>query len=203
MKTQGRAGPVVLAGGVLVAMATVVSGCSLGQALSSDSGSPAPSGAASPGAAAPTIRAPWLQPEAELSDYSTRLGNNRVAAETAIKLGRSLYAEKQYWEVYVATAPSTLKPAYDPNNPATFDLAAKTVSRVDVLIATESGQAIKTFGAGGVDHEKTELTALAQQLLSMFPAAKTIGFQVLFGENNPHANATYQAGHLDYHSLVG
>jgi hypothetical protein len=202
MKTQVRVGPVVLAAAFLGAASTLVSGCSLGQSLSSDNGSPAPGATGSPGAS-PTNRAPWLLPEGELTDYSTRLGNSRVAAETAIKLGRSLYAQQQYWEVYVTTNPSTLKPAYDPNNPATFDLAAKGVSRVDVLIATESGPAIKAFGAGGAEHEKAQLTGLAQQLLSMFPGAKTIGFQVLFGENNPHANATYQAGHLDYHSLVG
>jgi hypothetical protein len=202
MKTQGRGGPTVLAAVVLATLASVVSGCSLGSSLSSDSGSPAPSATGSPGASA-TNRAPWLLPEGELTDYSTRLGNSRVAAETAIRLGRSLYAQKQYWEVYVTTNPSVLKPAYDPNNLATFDLAARAVSRVDVLIATESGLAIKAFGAGGAEHEKVELIGLAQQLQAMFPAAKTIGFQVLFGENNPHANATYQAGHLDYHSLVG
>jgi hypothetical protein len=199
MKTQVRVGPLVL---VAAFLSAVVSGCSLGQSLSSDSGSPAPGGTGSPAVSA-TARAPWLLPEGELTDYSTRLGNSRVAAETAIKLGRSLYAQQQYWEVYVTTDPSVLKPAYDPNNPATFDHAAKGVSRVDVLMATESGPAIKAFGAGGAEHEKAQLTGLAQQLLSIFPAAKTIGFQVLFGENNPHANATYQAGHLDYHSLAG
>jgi len=203
MKTQERAGQIVLAAAVLLAVATGVSGCSLGQSLSSDNGTPAPGAANSPGAATSPNRVPWLQPEAELSDYSTRLGNNRVAAETAIKLGRSLYAQQQFWEVYVTTDPSTLKPAYDPSNPTTFDVAAKTVNRLDVLIATESGPAMKAFGAGGAEHEKTQLVGLAQQLLAMFPSAKTVGFQVFFGENNPHANATYQAGHLDYHSLAG
>jgi hypothetical protein len=203
MTTQGWPGPVILAGAVLVGAVMMLSSCSLGQSLGSDPGNPAPSAATAPAPAASPKRAPWLQPENELTDYSTRLGNNRVAAATAIKLGRSLYAQQQYWEVYVTTDPSTPSPAYDPSNPSTLDLAAKAVSRVDVLIATESGGAIKAFGAGGAQHEKAELIGLAQQLLSLFPAAKTIGFQVLFGENNPHSNATYQAGHLDYHSLAG
>ncbi|HEV1998668.1 MAG TPA: hypothetical protein VGR61_11125 [Candidatus Dormibacteraeota bacterium] len=198
MKTQGRATALVR-GAILTAIVAAASGCSLGQSVSSDTGSPTPGVSGSPNAAPAPSRAPWLQPEAELTDYSTRLGNNRVAAETAIRLGRVLFAQQQYWEAYVTTDPAILKPDYDPGNLATFDRAAKEVSRVDMLIATESGPAIKAFGLGGAEHEKTELTGLAKLLLSIFPSARTVGFQVLFGENNPHANATYQAGHLDYH----
>jgi hypothetical protein len=193
MKTQGRTRPVIRRGAILAAMVAVISGCSPGQSVGSDNGSPGPSASASPG------RAPWLQPEGEFTDYSTRLGNNRVAAETAIKLGRHLFAQQQYWEVYVKTDPQTLKPDYDPGNPATFDRAAKGVSRVDMTIATESGPAIRAFGLGGAEHEKVQLTGLAKLLLSFFPSAKTIGFQIFFGENNLHANGIYQAGQLEYH----
>jgi hypothetical protein len=203
MKTQAWACRVSVARGLLLALALAVAGCSIGQSTSSTSSGPEPPATASPGGLAPSGRAPWLLPEAQLTDYSTRLGNNRVAAETAIKLGRSLYFQQQYWEVYVTTDPAVLKPAYDPSNPSTLDLAARVVSRVDVLIATESGPAIKAFGAGGAEHEKAQLIGLAQQLLPVFPSARTIGFQVLFGENNPHASATFQAGHLDYHVISG
>lgn len=203
MKTQGWVGPVGLARCTVVGALVVLSSCSLGQSLGSASESPAPSVTASPVAGASPSRPPWLLAENEVADYSTRLGNNRVAAETAIKLGRSLYAEQQYWEVYVATDPSTLNPPYDPSKPATLELSSTAVRRVDVFIATESGRAIKAFGAGGVENEKAELNRLVQQLLPLFPAVKTIVFQVLYGENNPHASATFQDGHLDYHSLAG
>ena len=193
----------LLRGAILAAAFVMVSGCSLGQSLGAQSGSPTPGETATPGALPSTGRAPWLQPEAELTDYSTRLGNNRVAAETAIKLGRALFAQQQYWEVYILTDPSTLRPAYDPGNPATFDRAAKGVSRVDMVIASESGPAIRAFGTGGTDHEKAQLIGLAKLLLTFFPSAKTIGFQVFFGENNLHANGIYKAGQLDYHGVPG
>jgi hypothetical protein len=130
------------------------------------------------------------------------VGNNRVAAEAALKLGRALYAQQQYWEVQVKTQPPTLSPGYDPGNPATFDRAARAVTQIDITMATESAQAVVAFGAGGVEHEKTELTGLAKLLLSLFPSAQTIGFQVLYGESNPHAYATYEGGHLDYRKPV-
>ncbi|MDP9324957.1 MAG: hypothetical protein M3O87_00280 [Candidatus Dormibacteraeota bacterium] len=180
MKTQ--------AGGIAAALAAVIlSSCSLGQALGAQSASPTPqpSQAESPVA---------------LPNYNARFGNNRVAAEAAVRVGRALYAQQQYWEVYVKSDPAALSSAFDPARPESFDAPAKEVQRIDLILATESGPSIRTYALGGVEHEKQVLVDVAKVLQAMFPAATTINLRVFYGEANLHATGTYQGGGLDYHA---
>jgi hypothetical protein len=180
MKTQ--------AGGFAAALAAVIlSSCSLGQALGAQSASPTPqpSQAASPMA---------------LPDYNARYGNNRVGAEAAVRVGRALYAQQQYWEAYVKTDPPVLSSTFDPVRPESFDVGAKEVQRIDLILATESGPSIRMYALGGVEHEKRVLVDVARVLQALFPSASTINLSVFYGEANLHATATYQGGGLDYHA---
>lgn len=165
----------------MVALVTGVTGCSPDQLLGARA---TPS--SSPGPAA---------------GFNPLLGNNRVAAEASLKVGRALFAKQQIWEPNVRTEPATLNPDYDPANPVSFDGVAKQVTRADLVIATESAPAIRAYGAGGVEHEKAELVQLAEVLRSIFPSAQTIGVEVFYGENNPHARAIYREGRLDYQPI--
>jgi hypothetical protein len=133
-----------------------------------------------------------------LPDYNSRYGNNRAGALASIRVGRALYAKKQFWEVYVRTDPAVLDGAYDPERPDTFDGLAKQVTQADLVLATESAESIKILAAGGVDHEKADLTDLAKVLLATFPSVHIVKIQVYFGEGNLHSTATYQDGRLDY-----
>jgi hypothetical protein len=136
-------------------------------------------------------------------DYNLRLGSNRFAAEAALTVGRQLYSQGgQYWEVNVRTDPLTLAGVYDPvaqPSPAQVGGGAKAVT---VFMATESAGAIKLFRAGGVDHEKAEITQVGVLLGRLFPGASTVTVQVFFGESSHYATATYSAGRLDYQVLI-
>lgn len=179
MKTWGS--------GLLAALtAMLLAGCSLGQALGAESSSPSgvPSGAVSP---------------VPLPNYNARYGNNRVAAEAAIKVGRGLYAQQQYWEVYVKTDPPQLSGTYDPGSSQSFDDSARQVQTLELVLATESGPSIRAYATGGVSHEIEVLTGVGKTLQGLFPASSQSNIRVFYGEGSLHATATFANGQLDYH----
>lgn len=182
MKTQRRAAGLVLSAVVML------SGCSLGQALGAGGASPSPG---NPGVDASGSPVP-------LPDYNSRYGNNRIGALASIRVGRALYAKKQFWEVYIRTDPAVLDGAYEPEHPESFDPLARQVNQADLILATESAESIKLLAAGGVGHEKADLTDLAKVVAAAFPSARVVKIQVYFGEGNLHSTATYQDGTLDY-----
>ncbi|MGI8610216.1 MAG: hypothetical protein ACR2MY_13510 [Candidatus Dormibacteria bacterium] len=136
-----------------------------------------------------------------LSDFNGRLGSNRVAAETAVLLGRKLYETGQYWEVYVRTAPATLAGKYDPADPSASAKAAAAVTQVDVIIATESGSAIKSFAAGGDAHERRILASLDTPLRQAFPNAGTETIRIFYGESFQHGVAVFNHGTLTQYTV--
>jgi hypothetical protein len=178
MKTKG--GPFLAA-----FTALALSGCSLGQALGAESSSPS----AGPSTAASTPPLP---------DYNARYGNNRVAAEAAVKVGRVLFAQQQYWEVYVKTDPAQPNGEYDPARPETFDATAREVQKLDLVLATESGPTIRTYATGGVAHETQVLTDAATTLQGVFTASTQTNVRVFYGEGSLHATATFSNGKLSY-----
>src|SRR5258708_36284885 len=61
-------------------------------------------------------------------------------------------------------------------------------------MATESSTAVSLFRAGGVAHEKAEITTMAALVAGLFPGATSITIQVYFGEANLYATAVYSGG---------
>lgn len=166
----------------IAAIATITGGCA-------PAGPPAsaPRPSPTPGASPPPI-----------PDFNARVGSNRVAAEASLKVARSLYADTEYWEVFVRTTPPQLDGKYDPADPATAAPLALQVTELDIVMATESAGTIRHFGAGGVNHERAEIRAAVNILKSAFPKATRISFRIFYGEAFQHATATYQAGVLNY-----
>jgi hypothetical protein len=134
--------------------------------------------------------------QAELPNYNSRLGSNRVAAVVAARLGRSLYTSGQYWEVYLRSTPAALPAKYDPGRPQDSTVAAATVTAAEVIMATESGASIKAFQAGGQAAEKQELAKLDTGIRAAFPNTGTITFRVFFGESFQYATAVFDHGQL-------
>jgi hypothetical protein len=156
-------------------------------------GSPSASSSSSPSATAAALAL----------DYNSRFGSNRFAAEAAVAVGRQLYSQGgQFWEINVRTDPTTLPGTYDPTvlGPRTHPVNGATA--ITVFMATESANAIKAYRAGGVDHEKAEVTRMAALLSTLFPTATTVTVQVYFGEANHYATATYSGGALTYKLLA-
>ena len=145
---------------------------------------------------APARPSPSAVPDPVLPDYNSRLGSNRVAAEAASALGRKLYAGGQYWEVYVRTTPATLPGQYDPGNPAASAPAAAAVTATEVVMASESAAAIKTFGAGGDAHERQVLGELDTLLRKAFPNLGSNNVRIFYGESFQHGVATFTGGKL-------
>ncbi|MHB8572013.1 MAG: hypothetical protein ACYDAY_03515 [Candidatus Dormibacteria bacterium] len=137
-----------------------------------------------------------VMPRADGQAFDGRLGNDRVAAEAAVLVGRLLFRESGYWETYAQVTPSGLGHV-DPTDPASLLDAGRQVTAVRLVMATESSTAVTSLRAGGHDHERTVVGGVAALLATRFPAAE-ITIQVLFGENHPHANATLQAGAFTY-----
>ena len=136
-----------------------------------------------------------------LPDFNSRLGSNRLAAEAAAQLGRELYTQGQYWEVYVRTQPSTLPGRYDPAQPQASAAAADSVTQVDIIMATEAGGAIQTFSAGGEAHERAELSSLDAVLRRAFPHVSTDTLRVFFGESFQHGVAVFNGGKLTQYTV--
>ncbi|MEA2682878.1 MAG: hypothetical protein QOK05_1206 [Chloroflexota bacterium] len=134
--------------------------------------------------------------QAELPNYNSRLGSNRVAAVVAARLGRSLYTSGQYWEVYLRSTPPALNDKYDPGRPEASTSAAATVTAAEVIMATESGASIKSFQAGGQAAEKQELTKLEADIRAAFPNTGTVTVRVFFGESFQYATAVFDHGQL-------
>ncbi|MEA2647517.1 MAG: hypothetical protein QOE92_2600 [Chloroflexota bacterium] len=185
------AGTVRARAALVAAAALLLGGCSLGQSLGAESGSSTPSTGARPQASGSPVALP---------NYNSRFGSNRTAAQAAVRVGRSLYAQQMYWEVYVKTDPAALAHDYDPTAPDTFTSGAQEVRSLQVILATESGTSIQLYAKAGVEQEKKVLAAVGAQLQEIFPNARTMTLQVYFGESNLHANATYAGGQLDYKS---
>jgi hypothetical protein len=131
-----------------------------------------------------------------LPDFNSRLGSNRVAAEAATRLGRKLFAGGQYWEVYVRTQPATLPGHYDPADPAASAPMAALVTSTEVVLATESGGAIKAFSAGGDAHERSVLLELDAILRQAFPNLVGDSMRIFYGESFQHGTATFDHGRL-------
>ena len=171
--------------------AALLAGCS---GSSASTNPPADVGkTASPNAGATASSSP-----APLPNFNGNFGNNRFAAVAALRLARILFAQQQYWEVYVRTTPATLDGTYDPLNAGSFDAAARQATAIDLVLATEATTAIQLYGGGGVVHEKTELTSVGSMLAAMFPNARTVNMKVFYGEASLHATAVYSGGALDY-----
>jgi hypothetical protein len=158
------------------------------------------------GCASPVARkagpSPAVSPVAEvpLPDYNSRLGSNRLAAEAGVALGRLLYQGGQYWEVYVRTTPPVLPGKYDPGHPQASAPAAALVTQVDVVMATESGAAIRVFGAGGDAHERAVLSELDAALRKAFPNLATDNMRVFYGESFQHGAAVFDHGKLSQYT---
>ena len=158
-------------------------------------------GACTPAQPAATPPSPSPSPSPSppaIPDFNGRVGSNRVAAEASLRAGRALYADGEYWEVFVRTTPPQLTGTYDPGDPASATPIAAQATDIDVVMATESGAAIRLFGAGGVVHEKAEINRVVKVLTAAFPNVKNISFRVFYGEAFQHATAHYHAGVLDY-----
>jgi len=102
-----------------------------------------------------------------------------------------------YWEAIVHTTPSTLG-TVDPGDPAGYVRADARATSVDLILATESGVAVREFRSGGHDHEKAVVLSVAQLLQQLFPKATVITVEVLYGESHLHSKSTYTSGQLDY-----
>lgn len=139
---------------------------------------------------------PSAAPEPALPDFNSRLGSNRVAAEAAATLGRRLYAGGQYWEVYVRTQPAALPGLYDPGDPGASRPAAARVTATEVVMATESGAAIKAFSQGGEAHEREVMIDLDGLLRQAFPGLGTDNIRIFFGESFQHALVMFDHGKL-------
>ena len=140
-------------------------------------------------------------PEVALPDFNSRLGSNRLAAEASAGLGRVLFTKGEYWEVYVRTTPATLPGKYDPADPAASGTAAAAVTQADVIIATESGAAIKDFGSGGEAHEREVLSELDAALRKAFPSMTVDNMKVFYGESFQHGAATFTGGTLTQYTV--
>ncbi len=157
-------------------------------------------GACSLGGAPEAATTPSPSPTASpvIPDFNARVGSNRVASEASLQVGRVLYADGEYWEVFVRTTPPQLLGKYDPADPASAVPLAAQVTDVDIVMATESGGTIRHFGAGGVAHEKAEINLVVKTIKQAFTSVRRITFRVFYGEAFQHATATFQDGVLDY-----
>ena len=175
----------------------VLAGCAQNTSGSSP-GSPSPA----PSVSSPLSPTP-AAPTPALPDYNARFGSNRYAAEAAVALGRQLYSQGgQYWELNVRTDPPSLGGVYDPVAPGPPARAVAGAKSVAVFMATESAVAISLFRAGGVAHEKAEVSQAAALVAGLFPGAASVTIQVYFGEANLYATAVYRGGSLDYRPAV-
>jgi hypothetical protein len=150
--------------------------------------SPSPSAAPTPAASA----AP--------PDYNSRLGTNRAGAEAAALLGKQL-ATGGYWEVAVRTVPAQLG-SWPPGSAEQLRLRT-TVTAATVVMATESSGAIRSFRAGGHEHEQAVILSLLRPLAAYFPSATDLEVLVFYGESDQHAVGSYQHGSLTYRVLDG
>ena len=139
---------------------------------------------------------PSAAAEPALPDFNSRLGSNRVAAEAATALGRRLYLGGQYWEVYVRTQPAILPGHYDPADPGASAPAAALVTSTEVVMATESGAAIKLFSQGGDAHERQVLGDLDGILRHAFPNLAADNLRIFYGESFQHGVASFDHGKL-------
>lgn len=108
----------------------------------------------------------------------------------------------QYWELNVRTEPVSVGAAYDPTATGPPARPAAGARSVTIFMATESAAAVSLFRAGGVSHEKAEITTAAALVAGLFPGATSVTIQVYFGEANLYATAVYSSGRLDYRPSV-
>jgi hypothetical protein len=157
------------------------------------SGVPNTSAVATP---APTRSAATPPAEAALPDFNSRLGSNRLAAEAGALVGRRLFRKGQYWEVFIRTQPVSLPGRYDPGNPAASAPQAAQVTAAEVVLATESGAAIKAFSEGGEEHERQVLAEVDADVRQAFPNIRTDTIRVFYGEAFQHSTAIFERGRL-------
>jgi hypothetical protein len=148
------------------------------------SGTPPPTAGATPPATALAL------------DYNARFGNNRPAATAALLIGRILYSDAGYWEVFVETQPASL-PTGGATDAISVLRAGRPASSVLVVMASEAGDAIKRFAGRNVATERAEVLKLARLAAVRFPSA-SITVRVYYGEQHQHASATYAGGKLTY-----
>lgn len=133
-------------------------------------------------------------------DYNRRLGTNRAAAEAAAQIGRQLAGQSGYWEVSIRTKPDAL--AW--SDEASFQEAQRArVTDVTVVMATESGAAVRSFRAGGHPHEQSVVNQVAAALQALFKSAASVQVLVFFGESDEHAIGVLAAGKVSYRVLDG
>jgi hypothetical protein len=153
--------------------------------------------------AGPTPSASHPVVDVPLPDFNSRLGSNRLAAEAAARLGRRLFSQGQYWEVYLRTQPTTLKGKYDPAHPELSAPAAAQVTAAEVVIATESGAAVKAYSNQGRVKQQDELAGLEQDVRQAFPQVSTVTVRIFFGEAFQYAAAVFEHGQLSQYTVKG
>jgi hypothetical protein len=131
--------------------------------------------------------------------YNGRAGSNRAAAEVSFAIARDLFKDGvSYWEVFVRTTPLDPDPPSDPLDAAQLARQGAAVTRVDMVMATEAGQAVQKFRAGGHAHEQGVMEGELALLRQAFPKASTIQMRIYYGESHQHALATWSGGALQY-----
>jgi len=135
-----------------------------------------------------------------VADYNRRLGTNRAAAEAAAQIGRQLAAQSGYWDVSIRTHPDALQWSED----AAFQETQRArVTEVTAVMATEAGPAVRSFRAGGRDHEEAVVKQIATALQALFRSAISVQVLVFFGESEEHAVGTAAGGKFTYRVLDG
>lgn len=175
---------------VLILLGLLVIGGVISRLAGAGQDTPGTSASASPVTQAPIVA---VSPR----EFATRAGNNRAGAAAAQVVAKSLYADHQsYWEVFIRTTPSALPPV-DPTNPDTALQSGSAVTDIKMVMATESGVALKHFMAGGHPHEQATMLGVAELLRSRFPRA-VISIDIYYGESHQHATATYTGSTFVY-----
>jgi len=141
-----------------------------------------------PTAAPPTPSAlPTLPP----IGFNHRYGNNPIASADAFAMERKLFAQKQYWEVAIATQPAEVGYVVLTDVAGTARARPK-LNALTLVLATESLATIKELLTGGDPAQQAYCVSLLDQLRGTgYNNLSSATVDVYFGEQDRHAELSW------------
>ena len=123
--------------------------------------------------------------------YNHRYGNNPVAAADAFALERSLYAQKQFWEIGMRTDPASAGNVEESDATAVKGARAG-FTNVLVIMASESLPTLRALVALGDKGQQAYCTHLIDTLRGEgYTGLTTATVLVFFGESDRHASLNW------------
>ena len=123
--------------------------------------------------------------------YNHRYGNNPVAAADGFALERSLYAQKQFWEVGLRTDPANAG-FVEETDPTATKAARAGFTGVLMIIASESLPTLRALVALGDKGQQAYCQHLLDTLRGEgYTGLTTATVLVFFGESDRHASLNW------------